>query len=48
MLEDLPKKTSPIDRHFLFESIVEETYRRREDPKIRKLCKQPNDITRSK
>jgi hypothetical protein len=28
----------PIDRHFLLQGIVKETYRRRNDPEMRRLC----------
>jgi len=40
MLADLSKKTQPIDRHFLMQSIVGETYKRRKDIEMRKICKE--------
>jgi hypothetical protein len=38
ILKDLSKKTNPIDRHFLLQSIVGETYKRRKDTEMRKIC----------
>ena len=38
MLKDLSKETNPIDRHFLLQSIVGETYKRRKDTEMRKIC----------
>lgn len=42
---DLPRmlaarsvRTNPIDRHFLLQGIVKETYRLRRDPERRRLC----------
>lgn len=42
---DLPRmlaarsvRTNPIDRHFLLQGIAKETYRRRNDPEMRRLC----------
>jgi hypothetical protein len=30
--------TNPIDRHFLLQGIVKETYKRRVDPEMRRVC----------
>ena len=30
--------TNPIDRHFLLQGIVQEAYRRRVDPEMRRIC----------
>ena len=38
MLTVAQSDTNPIDRHFLLQSIVAETYKRREDEKYRDLC----------
>lgn len=38
MVRALPLKTNPIDRHFLLQSIVQATYKRRSDPNMRQLC----------
>ena len=45
MSADLPRmlkartiKTNPVDRHFLLQSIVKETYRRRKDQRMRRFC----------
>jgi hypothetical protein len=40
MLKALPLKTNPIDRHFLLLIIVRETYKRRSEPEMRKMCKE--------
>lgn len=40
MMQATKKKTNPVDRHFLLSRIVEETYKRRNDSEIRKLCKE--------
>lgn len=39
MLEQLHKKGNPVDTHFLYLSIVEQTYKQRKDPKMRQLFK---------
>ena len=39
MLEQLHKKGDPVDTHFLYLSIVQQTYKRRKDPKMRQLFK---------
>ena len=39
MLAALPKRTNPIDRHFLLQGIVQATYRRRSDQRMRQICK---------
>jgi hypothetical protein len=39
MLNDLSKQSNPIDRHFLLQNIVGETYKRRKDIEMRKICK---------
>lgn len=38
MLAARALRTNPIDRHFLLQRIVQETYRRRSDPEMRRLC----------
>ena len=38
MLKAVSRKTNPIDRHFLLQSIVDATYKLRKDEKYRKLC----------
>jgi hypothetical protein len=38
MLAARSVKTNPVDRHFLLQSIVKETYRRRSEPQMRRLC----------
>ena len=40
MLEAVSTITNPIDRHYLFKSIVEETYKKRKDPEMRKIFKE--------
>ena len=39
MLEQLPKKGHPVDTHFLYLNIVEQTYKQRKNPKMRELFK---------
>ena len=31
-------RTNPVDRHFLLQGIVKETYKRRSEPRMRQLC----------
>ncbi len=38
MLAARSLRTNPIDRHFLLQGIVKETYRRRTDPEMRRVC----------
>ncbi len=38
MLAARAVRTNPIDRHFLLQGIVKETYRLRSDPSMRNLC----------
>lgn len=38
MLAARSMRTNPIDRHFLLQSIVKETYRLRSDAKMKRLC----------
>ena len=38
MIKVSNNQTNPIDRHFLLQSIVEETYKLREDEKYKNLC----------
>lgn len=38
MLNAVSTKTNPIDRHFLLQSIVDATYKLREEDKCRNLC----------
>lgn len=38
MLSARSVRTNPIDRHFLLQGIVKETYRLRSDPKMRRIC----------
>jgi hypothetical protein len=38
MLAARSVRTNPIDRHFLLQTIVKETYRLRSDPEMRRLC----------
>jgi hypothetical protein len=44
MLKTLSERTNPVDRHFLLMGIVEETYKRREDPEMRKKCKEISEL----
>lgn len=37
-LAELPQCTDPIDRHFHMQNIVTETYAKRSDPEMRRLC----------
>ncbi len=39
MLDAVDLDTNPIDRHFLLQSIVMETYKNRSNPKMREICK---------
>lgn len=39
ILSVINEETNPIDRHFLLQRIVKETYSDREDPKMRNLCR---------
>lgn len=38
MLAARSVKTNAVDRHFLLQGIVKETYKRRREPKMRQLC----------
>ena len=38
MLAATSVRTNPIDRHFLLQGIVKETYRLRSDPEMRRVC----------
>lgn len=38
MIKAAATGTTPIDRHFLLQTIVDETYKRRDDKKYRDLC----------
>lgn len=38
MLKAASKETNPIDRHFLLQSIVDVTYKRRQEEKYRQIC----------
>lgn len=38
MLKAVKTDTNPVDRHFLLQTIVDETYKRREEEKYRDLC----------
>ena len=40
MLEAMSIKTNPIDRHFLLQTIVEITYKRRKEPEMSKICRE--------
>jgi hypothetical protein len=44
MLSAFRNKTNPVDRHFLLMGIVDETYKRRNDPEMRKKCKDIAEI----
>ena len=39
MLEAVSLKTNPVDRHFLLQTIVETTYKRRKEPEMRRTCR---------
>lgn len=39
MIAAFPKRTNPIDRHFLLQGIVQATYKRRSVQTMRQLCK---------
>lgn len=38
MLKDLSNKTDLFERHLIFQNIVTQTYRRRKDPEMLKIC----------
>ena len=38
MIKAAETDTNPIDRHFLLQTIVDETYKRRDEEKFRDLC----------
>lgn len=38
MLAAANTKTNPVDRHYLLQGIVGETYKRRGEPRMRELC----------
>ena len=40
MLKAVSTDTNPIDRHFLLQSIVGETYKKRKDQEMRRICKE--------
>ena len=40
MIRAAKKRTNPVDRHFLLSQIVEETYRKRNENEMRRLCKE--------
>jgi hypothetical protein len=40
MLEALSTIANPIDRHYLFKSIVEQTYKKRKNPEMRKIFRE--------
>jgi hypothetical protein len=40
MLKAISIKTNPIDRHFLLQTIMEITYKRRKEPQMRKICRE--------
>jgi hypothetical protein len=40
MIEGLSGIATPVERHFQYQNIVNETYIRRKDPEMRKICKQ--------
>lgn len=40
MLKAMSIKSNPIDRHFLLQTIVEITYKRRKEPEIRRICRE--------
>jgi len=44
MLAALETKTHPIDRHYLLMGIVDETYKKRRDPEMRKALKKVAEI----
>lgn len=37
-LAELPQCADPVDRHFHMQNIVKETYAKRSDPEMRRLC----------
>jgi hypothetical protein len=39
MINDLSKISEPVKKHFQFQNIVDQTYHRRKNPEIRKVCK---------
>jgi len=39
MIQDLSKEKDPVDWHFKVQHIVGETYKRRKDPAVRKICR---------
>jgi len=44
MLDAMKVRTNRIDRHFLLMGIVDETYKKRKDPEMRKKCKEVAEI----
>jgi len=40
MLKAVSTDTNPIDRHFLLQTIVDETYKKRKDQEMRRICKE--------
>ncbi len=43
MLKAMSIKTNPIDRHFLLQTIVGITYKRRKEPEMRRICREVAD-----
>lgn len=44
MVDALDLPTNPIDRHFLLQNIVQKTYKERDIPKARRLCRRVAEI----
>lgn len=44
MIANLDKNTHPIDRHFLLQGIISETYKQRKDISMRKICTETCEI----
>ena len=40
MLKAVSIETNPVDRHFLLQTIVEVTHKRREEPEMRRTCRE--------
>lgn len=40
MLKAVSIKTNPVDRHFLLQTIVEVTYKRRKEPEMHRICRE--------
>lgn len=44
MVKAVAVRTNPIDRHFLLQTIVQETYKQRDKPAMRTICKEIGEL----